>query len=40
MEFIKFIIYVAIYIGLVSTTFFILSFYFGEKKEASKEIEN
>ena len=33
MEFIKFIIYVSIYIGLVSTTFFILSFFFGEKKK-------
>ncbi len=33
MEFIKLIIYVSIYIGLVSTTFFILSFYFGGKKK-------
>ncbi|MEM3113277.1 MAG: glycosyltransferase family 2 protein [Candidatus Pacearchaeota archaeon] len=32
-EFIKFIIYASIYVGLVSTSFFILSFLFGEKKK-------
>ena len=33
MEFIKFIIYLSIYIGLITTTFYILSFKAGSKKE-------
>lgn len=33
MEFIKIIIYLSIYIGLISTTFFVLSFFAGNKKE-------
>ncbi len=38
MEFIKFIVYFSIYLGLVSTTFFILSFFANKKKQEVKPL--